>query len=83
MGISMEEATLDSKGRVVIPEKIRKKAGLVSGSKVKVRVEHKSVVVTRSVDPKEFIEEMEAILKEGSPVQASDPLKLKEIWLEH
>ena len=76
------EATLDSKGRIVIPEKIRKKAGLAGGSKVKVRLQHKSVVLTRSVDPKEFIEAMEAVLKKGSHLQMSDPLKLKEIWRE-
>ncbi|MFQ6134571.1 MAG: AbrB/MazE/SpoVT family DNA-binding domain-containing protein [Nitrososphaerales archaeon] len=79
----MEEAKLDSKGRIVIPERVRRKVGFRGGSKLKVRVEHESVVITKSVTPKEFIEEMEGFLKEDSPVQASDPLKLKEIWLEH
>jgi hypothetical protein len=33
--------------------------------------------------PKEFIETMEGLLKEGDPVPVSDPLKLKEIWASH
>ena len=82
-GITMGEATLDSKGRIVIPEKVRKKVGLEAGSRVKVSIERKSVVIAKSVDPKEFIEEMEGVLKEASPVQVSNPLRLKEIWLEH
>jgi hypothetical protein len=32
------------------------------------------------VSPDEFIREMEGFVKEGSPVQKADPLKLKEIW---
>lgn len=35
----MSEVVVDSKGRIVIPEDVRKKLGLRSGSRVKVRVE--------------------------------------------
>jgi len=81
-GIIMSEVVVDSKGRIVIPEDVRKKLGLRSGSRVKVRVEQGAVVITKGVEAKEFIKEMEGFLKEGSPVQATDPLRLKEIWLK-
>ncbi len=77
----MEKVLVDSKGRIVIPEKIRKKVGLRSGSKVRVRAEQRSVVIMRSIEPKEFIEEMQGVIKEGSLVDVFDPLKLKEIWV--
>ena len=78
----MSEVVVDSKGRIVIPEDIRKKVGLGSGSRVKVRVERGAVVITKGVEAKEFTKEMEGFLKKGSPVRATDPLKLKEIWLK-
>lgn len=76
----MEEASLDTKGRIVIPEKIRKKVGLRRGSKVRITAGRRSVVIMKSIEPKEFIEKMEGIIKEGSVVKVFDPLKLKEIW---
>lgn len=47
---------------------------------MKVRVRGNSVVLTREVEPEEFIKKMEGILKKGTKIPASDPLKLKEIW---
>jgi AbrB family looped-hinge helix DNA binding protein len=76
----MEEALLDSKGRIVIPEKLRKKLGLRKGSRVRMSAGPRSVVLMKSIDPKEFVEKMEGIIKKGSPAEAFDPLKLKEIW---
>ncbi len=40
----------------------------------------KSIVITKSVEPREFIAELQGFLKKGSRVQRSDPLKLKENW---
>ena len=75
-----EEVKVDSKHRVVLPEEVRKQSGIKAGSKLRVRVNGHAVVLTRNVRPREFIQSMEGVLKEGSKVRASDPLRLKEIW---
>lgn len=36
----------------------------------------------KSIEPKEFIGEMQGVIKEGSLVKLGDPLKLKEIGSE-
>ena len=78
--VGMEQAKVDEKGRVVIPERIRQKVGVGKGSKIMVKAKHRSIVITKKIEPKEFNKSMEGFLKRGSPVQVSDPLKLKEIW---
>ncbi len=79
----LSEVVLDSKGRVLIPEKIRKKAGISAGSKVRVTVSDNTVMITKSVTPEEFIRDTEGIIKSGSPVKVANPLKLKEIWTKN
>ena len=78
--VGMEQAKVDEKGRVVIAERIRQEVGVGKGSKIVVKAKHRSIVITKKIEPKEFIKSMEGFLKRGSPVQVSDPLKLKEIW---
>ncbi len=79
---TMSETALDSKGRVLIPEKIRKQAGLAAGTQVRISVVKDSIVTIRKAkDPKDFIREFQGMIKEGSPARkGEDPLKLKEIW---
>jgi len=55
----MAETIIDSKGRIVIPEAIRREAGLRRGSRVKVTVQHGAIVITKGVESKTFIREME------------------------
>jgi len=76
----LSEAVVDSKGRVLIPEKIRKKVGIVAGTKLRISTQDRVVILTMSKDPSEFIHETEGVIKGDSRVKASDPLKLKEIW---
>ena len=77
---------MDSKGRIVIPEDVRKELGLNKGSRVRVRLEKNgtggglAVVLTKSVGPDEFIRRTQGILKKESRAKAADPLRLKEIW---
>lgn len=66
---------------MVIPEEVRKELGLVEGSRIRVRVEHDSVVIKKSMEAHEFMKRTEGFLKEGSHVKAEDPLRLKQIWL--
>jgi len=77
----MASIMVDDKGRIIIPEDVRKKLGIRKGSKVKVNVNDDKVVITFAISSKQFIEKMEGFIKEGSKVEKVDPLKLKEIWL--
>jgi AbrB family looped-hinge helix DNA binding protein len=86
VGFALNEATMDSKGRIVIPEDVRRELGLNEGSRIRVRLEKggigggTAVVLTKSVGPDEFIERAEGALKGESRAKAADPLRLKEIW---
>ena len=79
----MEEVKMDSKHRIVIPESVRRRSGVKTGSKLRVSIKGSSIVLTKNIEPSEFVGRMEGFLKEGSPVPASDPLELKEIWVQH
>jgi bifunctional DNA-binding transcriptional regulator/antitoxin component of YhaV-PrlF toxin-antitoxin module len=78
--VGMDKVRVDSKKRVVLPDNVRRKSGIKVGSKLKARAKDGSIRLTKSISPDEFLASMEGILKEGSPVQVSDPLRLKEIW---
>jgi AbrB family looped-hinge helix DNA binding protein len=75
----LHEVRVDSKHRVVLSEEIRQKSGIKAGSKLRVIVKGTSIVLAKNVEPNEFIGRMQGILKDGSPVHTSEPLKLKEI----
>jgi AbrB family looped-hinge helix DNA binding protein len=85
-GFGLDEATVDSKGRIVIPAAVRKELGLNEGSRIRLRLGKGSiggcptVVMTKSVGPDEFIERVEGVLKKESRGKAVDPLRLKEMW---
>jgi AbrB family looped-hinge helix DNA binding protein len=74
---------MDSKGRIVIPDEVRKELGLTSGSRVRISVtEDNSIIVMKSgLNPQEFIKQTEGLLKRGSEAKVADPLRLKEVWL--
>jgi AbrB family looped-hinge helix DNA binding protein len=77
----MRRSKVDSKGRVVIPEDLRKELGLTEGSGVRLtKGEDDSIIIEPSVTPDEFIKRAEGFIKKGSSVETADPLKLKEIW---
>ena len=76
----MEEVRVDSKHRIILPEDVRRESGIKPGSRLSVSVKGHSVILTKKVEPGEFVQRMEGVLKEGSRVPRSDPLKLKEIW---
>lgn len=77
----MSDIIVDDKGRITIPENMRKKMQIRKGSKVKVSLKQDHTLAISAVDPKQFIEKMEGFIKKGSKVQRTDPLKLKEIWM--
>ncbi len=73
---------MDSKGRIVIPDEVRKELGLSEGSKIRITVgdEGSVVILKQGVEADEFIRRTEGFLKAGSAVKVADPLRLKDIW---
>jgi AbrB family looped-hinge helix DNA binding protein len=79
--VGMTESVLDSKGRVLIPEEIRKKARLTAGSKVKLRLEGDDTLkITNSIPPKKFIEELEGEIKRGFRVKKEEIATTLQIY---
>ena len=76
--MTIEEVTVDNKGRVLIPKKAREKIGLQAGGKARLKVEQEKIIIMPPISPEEFIKEMEGCIKEGTP--EIDPLELKKIW---
>jgi AbrB family looped-hinge helix DNA binding protein len=76
----MEVVKVDAKKRIILPEDVRRKSGVRTGSILKVSIKDGSIILSKSISPHQFIERMEGLLRDDSPVQVSDPLKLKEIW---
>jgi AbrB family looped-hinge helix DNA binding protein len=79
-GTLIEEATVDKKGRIVIPTHLRQGLGLREGAKVRLSLEDGKILVIRPVTPEEFIREMEGCIKEDSPVPKINPIEIKRIW---
>jgi AbrB family looped-hinge helix DNA binding protein len=76
--LSVEEVTVDRKGRVLIPKAVRDKVGLQAGGKARLKIDKENIVIMPPLSAEGFIKEMEGCIKEGIP--AMDPLKLKKIW---
>lgn len=58
--------TVDSKGRIVIPEDVRERLGIVPGTEVGVHESDGRAVVEPEVEPERIIERMEQLVRETS-----------------
>jgi AbrB family looped-hinge helix DNA binding protein len=76
----MTTTVVDNKGRIVVPKQLRNEMRISEGSRVSVQIEKERLVVSRAVDPDEFIAEMEGFVEKGSRVPLVNPLSLKHIW---
>jgi AbrB family looped-hinge helix DNA binding protein len=76
----VEEASIDKKGRIVIPRHLREGLGLHEGAKVRLTLEEEKILITKPITPEKFIHEMEGCIKKDSPVPKINPLELKKIW---
>lgn len=76
----MTTSVVDNKGRIVVPKRLRNEMRIGEGSRVSVQIEKERLVVSRAVDPDEFVSEMEGFVQKGSSVPLVDPLALKRIW---
>ncbi len=68
---------VDAKGRVVLPKEARRRLGLRKGSKLKVQVEGRKMLIYPPVQAEDFIREMEGFVSEVIP---ESPLEVKSIW---
>lgn len=59
-------ATVDSKGRVVLPKAVRERLGIAPGTEVEVHAEDGQAVVEPEDDPDSIIERMEELVEEAS-----------------
>ncbi|MFU1780570.1 AbrB/MazE/SpoVT family DNA-binding domain-containing protein [Haloarcula japonica] len=58
--------TVDSKGRVVLPQEVRQQLGITPGSEVEIREEDGKAVVEPEDDPEQIIYRMERLIEETS-----------------
>jgi len=76
MGYMVGSATIDERGRIVIPNEIRLELNLRPEQKFTIRTEGREVILIPSVSAEEFARELKGCVSR-SKVKAED---LKEIW---
>ena len=57
-------ATVDSKGRIVLPQDLRERLGITPGTEVEIREENGKAVVEPEDDPERILERMERLVAE-------------------
>lgn len=77
---SIVRSAVDSKGRIVLPKRLRSDLGLIEGSEVSIQLEKERLIVSKVVDPDEFVRDMEGFVNDDSALPLVDPLSLKRIW---
>lgn len=58
--------TVDSKGRIVLPQGVRERLGITPGAEVEIHEEDGKAVVEPEDDPEQIIERMEQLVEETS-----------------
>ena len=76
----LSRSVVDQKGRIILPKRLRSGLGLMEGSQVSVELEDERLIVSKIMDPDEFIRDMEGFIKDDSTLPLVDPLSLKRIW---
>ena len=70
----MTTPTVDSKGRVVLPETVRERLEITPGTEVTVHEEDGKIVVEPAEDPDAVIEHVERLVAETSAERETRPL---------
>ena len=78
--ISLTRSAVDEKGRIILPKRLRLGLGLTEGSQVSVQLQKERLIISKVVNPDDFIRDMEGFVKQDSPLPLLDPLSLKRIW---
>ncbi|AUX10587.1 AbrB family transcriptional regulator [Halalkaliarchaeum desulfuricum] len=58
--------TVDSKGRIVLPQDVRERLGITPGTEVDVRDEDGKAVIEPEDSPEEILERMEQLVEEAA-----------------
>ncbi|MXV61842.1 AbrB/MazE/SpoVT family DNA-binding domain-containing protein [Natronorubrum sp. JWXQ-INN-674] len=58
--------TVDSKGRVVLPQEVRERLGITPGTEVEIHEEGGKAVVTPEDNPEQIIEQMEQLVTDAA-----------------
>lgn len=64
--VSGNMTKVDSKGRIVLPQRVRERLGIVPGTEVEVREEDGRAVVEPERDPERIIERMESLIEDAA-----------------
>lgn len=72
----MGEATIDERGRIVIPNEVRAKLHLRPEQRLRVTAKGQEIVLTPEIDREEFVTQLRGCVR-GSKVKPED---LKGIW---
>jgi AbrB family looped-hinge helix DNA binding protein len=59
--------TVDSKGRIVLPQELRERLGITPGTEVDIREEDGRAIVDPETDPDSVLDRMEELVEETSP----------------
>lgn len=62
--------TVDSKGRIVLPQEVRESLGIAPGTEVEITEEAGKAVVKPERDPAEIIDRLERLVAETAPQRA-------------
>lgn len=70
--------TVDSKGRIVLPQEVREALGITPGTEVEIHEEDGKAVVEPEDDPEQIIERMDALIagiadRDPTPYDELDP----------
>jgi AbrB family looped-hinge helix DNA binding protein len=75
--------TVDSKGRIVLPQELRERLGIAPGTEVEIREQDGKAVVEPEDDPDQIIERLERLVEESTEQEtakvddATDPIALR------
>lgn len=62
-------ATVDSKGRIVLPQEVRERLDITPGTEVEIHEEDGKAVVEPEDNPEQIIERMEQLIADTAPEQ--------------
>lgn len=66
-------AKVDSKGRVVLPQRVRERLGIAPGSEVEIREENGTAVVEPEDDPEDIVEDLEVLIETAAAERDQTP----------
>ena len=80
MGIEMGKAKVDSRGRITLPDEIRREMGLTPGKEIRVENIGKGVLIRPAITKKDFIKSLEGCITSKNRAEALSPLEIKKMW---